>query len=78
MRKATSAFDTAQEQCVTIGQPYGAGIEDTVDRIRPVVPAENGISRVARKKLTIVAWFHCSLFRMVRLRCHSGRMDGTQ
>src|SRR6185437_14298052 len=41
--KPAPVFHTAQQQRVAVSQTYSAGIEDAVDCVGPVIPAENRI-----------------------------------
>jgi hypothetical protein len=47
VRQAAPVFDPAKQQRVTVVQTNGAGVENAVDRIRPILPAENWVGRMA-------------------------------
>src|ERR1039458_2986128 len=44
MRQPAPVFYAAQKQSIAVGQPHRARIENAVDRIGPVIPAQNWIS----------------------------------
>src|ERR1019366_3420942 len=45
MREAAAVFDPAKQQGVSVGEPSYAGVEYAVDRIWPILAAEEGIGR---------------------------------
>ena len=56
MRQAGPVFNAAKQQSVSVGQRHGPGVEDTVDRIGPVFPAEDRIAGIAREQRMVGTW----------------------
>ncbi len=50
MRQAAPVFHAAKQQRISVWQPYSPGVEDAVDRIGPVVPAQDRIAGIAREQ----------------------------
>ena len=50
MRQTSSIFHTAKQQSISIRQEYGPCIKDTVDRIGPILAAQDRISGISLKE----------------------------
>jgi hypothetical protein len=50
VRQAAPVFDPAKQQRVAVVQTDGAGVEDAVDRIRPILTAENWVGGMAEEE----------------------------
>ena len=53
MRQPSPIFDAAEQQGLSIGQPNGSCVEDTVDGIGPIVPAEDRVKAMADKQWNV-------------------------
>lgn len=53
MRQAAAIFNAAKQESIPVGKPYGSGIEDAVNWIRPVIPAKERIAWMTRKQRRI-------------------------
>ena len=75
MRQAAPVLNAAKQQCLSVWQPHGSGIEDAVDWIGPILPAENWIAGMPgeeRKIATSSRLGHLSAFRHKKRRLIDG------
>jgi hypothetical protein len=73
MRQASPVFDAAKQQGIAVGELHCAGVEDAIDRIRPIFPAKNGIGRMTGKQGSFCIHFRIGLFRNGVFRRYSGK-----
>jgi hypothetical protein len=50
MREAGSVLHPAKQESVSIWQQHRRRVEDAIDRIRPILSAEDWVRRVTRKQ----------------------------
>ena len=67
MRKAAPVFHAAQQQSVSIAQQHGASVQNAVDPVRPLFPAENGVIGIAIKEKVLGNSLLMGLLLHVRL-----------
>jgi hypothetical protein len=57
MRESAPVFNATQKQRVAVLKAYNSGIENTVDRVWPVLSRENRVKGVAGEKRAVGACF---------------------
>jgi len=62
MRQSPPVFHAAKQQGISVGQPCRARIEDTVDRVGPILPAEDRIRRMTYKQRINSGYLRMLLF----------------
>ena len=68
MRQAAPVFDAAKQQSISVGQDHGPSVEDAVNRIWPVFPAEDRIAGMTGEEGVLRVYFQVVLFNGYRGR----------